>query len=61
MVKKLRRCVKSYEIFNLIFEPLIEIEDMSVRGFETISYHVHELEGSFDFFCKKIEYWYQEP
>lgn len=34
---------------------------MSVRGFEKISYYVHELEDEFDFYCEKIEYWYQEP
>lgn len=49
------------EIFNLIFEPIIEIEDMSDRGFETVRYYVHELEDEFNFYCEKIEYWYQEP
>ncbi|MBR3646738.1 MAG: hypothetical protein IKN54_10005 [Lachnospiraceae bacterium] len=56
-------CVESLNckrIFDCFFEPFIEIEDMSVRGFETANYYVHEIEDSFDFYCGKIEYWFQE-
>ena len=56
-------CVQSLkcdEIFNCIFEPLIDIEDMSVRGFEGVKYYVHEVEDEFSFYCEKIEYWYKD-
>ena len=52
--------VKCDEIFNIISDAMIQIEDMSSRGYEGICYYVHEIEDLFSFYCEEIEYWYEE-
>ena len=42
------------EIFNSIFGTVIQVEDISDRGYENIRYYVNEVEGNFHFYCEDV-------
>ncbi len=46
-------------LFDRIFQPIVTIKDMSVQGYETLSYFVDEAENEFYFYCENIEFWWE--